>query len=72
MYLKKDYRILFLEISCPADVNVLDKEDEKVSKYQALAREMSITCGHHSYCIWSFWDSILPPVHTSEEAAVIF
>jgi len=40
-FLKKDQRILFLEISCPADVNVLDKEDEKVSKYQALAREIS-------------------------------
>ena len=43
--LKKDHQKLFLEISCPADVNVLDKEDEEVSKYQALAREVSM--GYH-------------------------
>ena len=34
---------MFVEISCPADVNVFEKEDEKVSKYQPLAREVS-TC----------------------------
>ena len=45
VYLKKDHQVLFLEISCPADVNVLDKEDEKVSKYQALARE--VLMGYH-------------------------
>ena len=32
--LKKDQWIVFLEIACPADVNVLDKEDKKVLKYQ--------------------------------------
>ena len=42
VFLKKDLRILFLEVACPADVNVLDKEDEKVSKYQGLAREVSM------------------------------
>ena len=42
-----------MEIVCPADVNVSDKEDEKVLKYRALAREVSLVpsiCGHHSYC----------------------
>ena len=33
--------ILFVEIACPADVNVLAKEDEKILKYQGLAREVS-------------------------------
>ena len=33
---------MFVEISYPADVNVFDKEDEKVSKYQPLAREATI------------------------------
>lgn len=42
IFLKKDHQILFIEISCPADVNVLDKEDDKVSKYQPLAEEVSI------------------------------
>ena len=41
VFLKQDCRILFLEIACCADVNILDKEDEKISKYQALAREVS-------------------------------
>jgi len=30
-------KIYFVEISCPADVNVLSKEQEKLQKYQALA-----------------------------------
>ena len=42
VFLKMCHRILFVEISCPCDVNVFEKEDEKVSKYQVLAREMSI------------------------------
>ena len=33
---------MFVEISCPADINVFGK-DEKVSKYQPIAREVS-TC----------------------------
>jgi len=33
--------MLFLEVSCPADVNVVEKEGEKVLKYHALARELS-------------------------------
>ena len=32
---------MFVEISCPADVNVFDKESEKVSEYQPLAREVA-------------------------------
>ena len=41
MFMKKDHRILFLEIACLAVVNVLSKEDEKILKYQGLAREIS-------------------------------
>ena len=29
----------FIEISCPADVNVFTKEQEKVRKYQSLAHD---------------------------------
>ena len=32
---------MFVEISCPADVYILAKEDEKILKYQGLAREVS-------------------------------
>jgi len=32
VFLKQEKRILFLEVSCPADVNV---EEEKVQKYHA-------------------------------------
>ena len=32
---------MFLEVSCPADINVVGKETEKIRKYQALAREMN-------------------------------
>ena len=42
MFLKNCHRIKFVEISCPADVNVFDKEGEKVSKYQSLARKVAI------------------------------
>jgi len=31
-----------LEISCPAAINVLDKEEEKMAKYQPLARQMRL------------------------------
>ena len=41
VFLRRDHRILFVEIACPADVNVLAKEDEKILKYQGLAREVS-------------------------------
>ena len=31
--------IFFIEISCPADINVLTKEDEKINKYCSLAAD---------------------------------
>ena len=34
-------KILLIEVSSPADINVLDKENEKITKYQQLAEEMS-------------------------------
>jgi len=36
-------KILLIEVSCPADTNVPDKEFNKVGKYQRLAGEMSRT-----------------------------
>ena len=63
-----------MEVACPADVNVSDKEDEKVLKYQALAREVSLVpsiCGHHSYCIWSLWDSVLSSDCAFAEGAIL-
>ena len=36
-------KILLIEVSCPADINVADKEGKRVAKYQQLAREMSRT-----------------------------
>jgi len=36
-------KILLIEVSCPADINVFEKETEKVTKYQRLAGEMSRT-----------------------------
>ena len=39
VFLRKDHRILFIEIARPADVATLTK---KISKYQGLAREVSI------------------------------
>ena len=36
-------KIKLIEVSCPADINVVDKEGEKVSKYQRLSGEMSRT-----------------------------
>ena len=43
VFMKQCQCIMFVEISCPADVNVFEKEDEKILKYQPLAREVS-TC----------------------------
>ena len=40
VFLKQDQRILLLEVSCPEDVNVVEKEREKIRKYPALVREM--------------------------------
>ena len=39
VFLKNCHCIMFVSISCPADINVFDNEGEKVSKYQPLARE---------------------------------
>ena len=32
--------ILLLEVSCPADVNIVEKEGEKIAKYQPLVRQL--------------------------------
>ena len=37
------HKILLIEVSCPADINVLDKETEKITKYQQLAGEITRT-----------------------------
>jgi len=53
-----DQKIYFVEISCPADVNVLSKEQEKLQKYQALAYDYHLmyrmpvvmhSCGNWMY-----------------------
>jgi len=31
---------MFVEISCPDDVNIFEKEDENILKYQPLAKEV--------------------------------
>ena len=36
--------IFFIEISCPADINVSSKEDEKISKYCSLAADFYQMC----------------------------
>jgi len=41
LFHKQESRIIFLEISCPADINFLNKEQEKLTKYQPLVREIS-------------------------------
>jgi len=41
VFLQQEKCILFLEVSCPADVNVVEKEEEKVQKYHSLASELS-------------------------------
>jgi len=43
VFLKKGTTsILLLEVSCPADVNILSKEEEKISKYQPLVQQMRL------------------------------
>ena len=41
VFLRRDHCILFVEIACPADVNILANEDEKIFKYKGLAKEVS-------------------------------
>ena len=41
VFLKQDRCILLLEVSCPADVNMMEKEKEKVGKHRALAGSVS-------------------------------
>jgi len=41
LFSKSERKITLFKVSCPADINVLGKEQEKVNKYQALIREMS-------------------------------
>jgi len=46
VFLKGDTAgILLLEVSCPADMNILVKEEEKMVKYQPLARQMRLVYG---------------------------
>ena len=35
-------KIYFIEISCPADVNVFTKEQDKIQKYQSLAHDYHV------------------------------
>ena len=49
--LKQDRHILLLEVSCPTDVNVMEKEKQKVGKYLALA-------GGLAYCYEQLVDVI--------------
>ena len=52
-YVKKT--ILFIEVSCPADINVPSKEREKLNKYQPLAHDFhSMYKMPVPYCNWSF------------------
>jgi len=41
LFLKEENRIIFFEVSRPADTNALTKEQEKLNKYQALVWEIS-------------------------------
>ena len=41
LFYKREGRIIFFEVSCPADINVLNKAQEKVDKYHPLVREIS-------------------------------
>ena len=45
LFHKQESRIIFFEISCPADKNVLIKEQEKLTKYHPLFREFSYYYG---------------------------
>ena len=38
---KKNKRVLILDVSCPSDVNVVAKENEKINKYSPLRVELS-------------------------------
>ena len=38
---KLEKKVFIIDISCPSDVNVLTKENEKVAKYSALRVELS-------------------------------
>ena len=42
LFHKQESRIIFFEISCPADINVLIKEQEKLNKYHPLVRELYV------------------------------
>ena len=41
LFLKQEQHIVMLEISCPADVNIVEKEGAKVQRYQALAGKLT-------------------------------
>ena len=41
LFLKQEQRIVMLEISCPADVNIVEKEEAKVQRYLALASKVT-------------------------------
>ena len=41
LFLKEKKRIIFFGVSCPADINVLTKEQDKLNKYQALVWKFS-------------------------------
>ena len=41
LFLKEEKRIIFFEVSCPADINVLTKEEDKLNKYQVPVRKFS-------------------------------
>jgi len=41
LFYKQEQRIIFFEISCPADINIFAKELEKENKYRPLVREIS-------------------------------
>ena len=43
---KKVHKRLIIDIAVPADVNVGEKEKEKVEKYRDLKREKSEDCGN--------------------------
>ena len=45
LFHKQEGRIIFFEISYPADINVLLKEQEKLTKYHPLVREFSYCYG---------------------------
>ena len=54
LYDFRQQQIFFIEISCPADINVVTKEDEKITKYCSLAANF-----HQMY---NMPDTIIPVV----------